>query len=184
MRILLISGSTRAASTNTAALRAMHEAAPNEVETAWYDGLAEFPAFNPDDTDSPPPQVAALTAAISAADAVLFCTPEYAGSLPGSFKNLLDWTVKGGDLYGKPVAYVSVAAEGRGTGAEATLRTVLGYVGAELLGDACVRVYVARESVGADGRIADQATRDRLVAALVGVAAAASVSSTAAGRAS
>src|SRR5262245_4960513 len=74
MRILLISGSTRAASTNTAALRAMHEAAPNEVETAWYDGLAEFPAFNPDDTDSPPPQVAALTAAISAADAVLFCT--------------------------------------------------------------------------------------------------------------
>ncbi|WP_306796085.1 NAD(P)H-dependent oxidoreductase [Nocardia sp. XZ_19_369] len=24
---------------------------------------------------------------------VLFCTPEYAGTLPGSLKNLLDWTV-------------------------------------------------------------------------------------------
>jgi chromate reductase, NAD(P)H dehydrogenase (quinone) len=177
MRILLISGSTRAASTNTAALRTMHETAPYGVETSWYDGLTALPAFNPDDADSPPPTVTALTDAIAAADAVLFCTPEYAGSLPGSFKNLLDWTVKGGELYNKPVAFVSVAAEGRGSGAEATLRTVLGYVGADLLGDACVRIYVARESVGADGRIADQATRDRLVAALLGVAAAASAAS-------
>ena len=28
-------------------------------------------------------------------DALLICTPEYAGALPGSFKNLLDWTVGG-----------------------------------------------------------------------------------------
>ena len=36
-----------------------------------------------------------MRAAIAAADAVVFCTPEYAGTLPGSFKNLLDWTVGG-----------------------------------------------------------------------------------------
>jgi NAD(P)H-dependent FMN reductase len=148
IRVLLISGSTRGASTNTAALRAMHESAEDNIETAWYEGLCALPAFNPDDTDRPPPPVAALRAAIDGADAVLFCTPEYAGSLPGSLKNLLDWTVRGGELYEKPVAYVSVAAEGRGAGAEATLRSVLGYVGATILEDACVRVYVAHDAVG------------------------------------
>jgi chromate reductase len=86
--------------------------------------------------------------------------------LPGSFKNLLDWTVRGGNLYGKPVAYISIAAQGRGAGAEANLRTVLGYVGATLIENACARVYVPRESVGPDGRVSDRPTRDALRAAL------------------
>ena len=47
---------------------------------------------------------------IAAADAVLFCTPEYAGTLPGSFKNLLDWTVGGGEIYGKPAVWINPAA--------------------------------------------------------------------------
>jgi chromate reductase len=80
-----------------------------------------------------PASVVALRAAIAKADAVVFCTPEYAGTLPGTFKNLLDWTVGGGELYGKPVAWVNVAGPGRGTGADATLATVLGYVGARIL---------------------------------------------------
>jgi len=176
MRILLVSGSTRAASTNSAALRAMHEHRPAGIDTVWYEdvaGLASLPAFNPDHEDELPPAVAILRAAIDAADAVLFCTPEYAGSLPGSFKNLLDWTVRGGNLYGKPVAYVSVAAPGRGAGAEANLRTVLGYVGATLIADACARVFVVREAVGSDGRVTDRPTRDQLVAALATFAEAA-----------
>ena len=178
MRILLISGSTRSASTNSAALRAMHEHRPAGVDTVWYEdvaGLASLPAFNPDDEDDLPPAVATLRTTIDAADAVLFCTPEYAGSLPGSFKNLLDWTVRGGNLYDKPVAYVSVAAPERGAGAEANLRTVLGYVGATLIADACARVFVDRESVGPDGRITDRPTRDDLVAALALLAEAAAV---------
>lgn len=176
MRILLISGSTRTTSTNSAALRAMHEDEPAGVETIWYEevaGLASLPAFNLDHEDYLPEPVAILRDAIDAADGVLFCTPEYAGSLPGSFKNLLDWTVRGGNLYGKPVAYISVAAEGRGAGAEANLRTVLGYVGASLVEDACTRVYVAREAVGSDGRVTDRPTRDALRAALATFAQAA-----------
>ena len=169
MRILLISGSTRSASTNSAALRAMHEHAPVGIDTLWCEetaGLGSLPAFNPDAEDDLPRPVAVLRQAIDEADGVLFCTPEYAGSLPGSFKNLLDWTVRGANLYGKPVAYVSVAAEGRGAGAETNLRTVLGYVGATLVEGACVRVYVARPAVGPDGRITDRPTLDALVSAL------------------
>jgi chromate reductase, NAD(P)H dehydrogenase (quinone) len=94
---------------------------------------------------------------------VLFCTPEYAGTLPGSLKNLLDWTVGATVLTDKPVAWVNAAADPRrGAGAHATLATVLGYVQALVVDDACRSVPVARESVGADGRIADEATRAAL----------------------
>jgi NAD(P)H-dependent FMN reductase len=104
--VLLISGSTRGGSTNTAAPRTAAALAPAGVATVQYDGLATLPAFNPDDDqdDRLPATVLDLRQQLAGADAVLFCTPEYAGSLPGSFKNLLDWTVGGGELSGKPVA--------------------------------------------------------------------------------
>ena len=99
-----------------------------------YGGLSALPAFNPDhDGADLPPAAAGLRREIAAADAVMFCTPEYAGTLPGSFKNLLDWTVGGGELDGKPVAWLNVANQGRGGGAQATLETVLGYVGAKVV---------------------------------------------------
>jgi chromate reductase len=91
VRVLLVSGSTRRGSTNTAALSAAATAAPGRVTTVLYDGLADLPAFNPDDDgDRLPKTPAELRRQIAEADAVLFCTPEYAGTLPGSFKNLLD----------------------------------------------------------------------------------------------
>src|SRR5438067_8496137 len=91
-RILLISGSTRSGSTNAAALRTAAAVAPDGVTGVVYQGLADLPHFNPDDDHEPlHPRVAELRAQIARSDAVLFCTPEYAGALPGSFKNLLDW---------------------------------------------------------------------------------------------
>jgi chromate reductase len=102
---------------------------------------------------------------------VVFCTPEYAGTLPGTLKNLLDWTVGGGEMDGKPVTWINVAGPGRGTGADATLTTVLGYVAAAILPSSGVRVPVPRDAVGPDGRIGDPAARARLRDALAGVLA-------------
>src|SRR6476619_178844 len=128
-RILLVSGSTRGGSTNTAAQRTAQAVAPDGVRADRYEGLPQLPAFNPDDDhDGVHPAVTDLRRQLAAADAVLFCTPEYAGALPGSLKNLLDWTVGSGELYGKPVAWLNVANAGRGAGAQAWLATVLGYV--------------------------------------------------------
>jgi len=153
--LLLVSGSLRTGSTNTEALRAIAGARPSDV---LYDGIGALPHFDPDlDVDPVPPAVAELRAAIATADGVLFCTPEYAGELPGSFKNLLDWTVGGGEIYEKPVGWINVAAEGRGAGAHAALRIVLGYVGARIVDDACAAIAVPRTAVDAD-------TATRLVA--------------------
>jgi chromate reductase, NAD(P)H dehydrogenase (quinone) len=153
-RILLVSGSTRAGSANTAALATAAAIAPSQVTPVRYNGLAELPAFNPDlDGELLPAPAASLRRQIAEAGAVLFCSPEYAGTLPGSLKNLLDWTVGGGEFDGKPAAWINVAAPGRGQGAEDSLAAVLGYVGADIVQAACRRLPVDRAAIGPDGTI-------------------------------
>jgi chromate reductase len=166
VRVLLISGSTRAGSTNAAALATLRAWAPPGSTGVTYGGLSGLPAFNPDEDREPlPAAVAELRAEIAAADALVFCTPEYAGTLPGSLKNLLDWSVGGTEISAKPVVWVNVAATGRGRGAIATLETVLGYVGADLVRPGCVELPVARDAVGVDGVI----TEATALAGLAGV---------------
>jgi len=162
-RILLVSGSTRGSSGNTAALRTMRAVVKGPVTAELYEGLSGLPAFNPDDDREPlPPAASDLRRQIAAADAVVFCTPEYAGTLPGSFKNLLDWTVGGGEMYGKPTAWINVAAAGRGAGAEGALASVLGYVGAGIIEKACRRIPLPRQAVGPDGLVGDPEFRTEL----------------------
>jgi chromate reductase, NAD(P)H dehydrogenase (quinone) len=170
VEVVLVSGSTRAGSTNTAALRTAAGLDVPGVTTTLWERLVEVPAFVPDDEADPPPAVADLRRCVAAADAVVFCTPEYAGTLPGSFKNAIDWLVGSGELYRKPVAWINVGAPGRGRGAEATLATVLGYVDADVIEAACIRVEVRRDAVAADGVVHDPQVRARLAAQLASVA--------------
>ncbi|MFJ8474636.1 NADPH-dependent FMN reductase [Kitasatospora sp. NPDC094011] len=172
--ILLLPGSLRAGSANEAVLRTAAAVAGSlpGVRTTYYSGLAGLPHFDPDlDTDPLPGPVAGLRAAIEAADALLVCTPEYAGTLPGSFKNLLDWTVGGVEISDKPTGWINCAAPNRGHGAEATLRTVLGYTGAAVLDGACVRIPLERGAVGPDGLVADPLVRGRIGEVLTRLAA-------------
>jgi len=123
MRIVAISGSLRAKSSNTALLHSAARVAPPEMEIVFYDGLGTLPHFNPDldlEGSVPPPAVAELRALLTGADAVLLSSPEYAYGVPGSLKNLLDWLVSCGDLVGKPVLLIN-AASGGGATAQASL---------------------------------------------------------------
>jgi NAD(P)H-dependent FMN reductase len=161
-RVLLVSGSTRSAATSTALLRTAAECAPPGIEALLYPGMSELPHFVPDlDADDRlPARVDTLRAEIAASDAVLFCTPEYAGTLPGSLKNLLEWTVGSTVLTGKPVAWVNAAADPRrGGGAIANLETVLGYVQARLVREACRSVPVPRAAVDQYVLVDDPAAR-------------------------
>jgi NAD(P)H-dependent FMN reductase len=152
--ILLVSGSLRAGSTNTAALRAI--VGTDGLCATLYEGAGSLPHFDPGhDRDPLPAPVGELRARLAAADAVLFCTPEYAGTLPGSFKNVLDWSVGGGELYEQPVGWINVSAHGSGTGATASLGVVLGYCGCRIVEEACAQVPVARTDVDEDGELTD-----------------------------
>lgn len=78
MTVLAISGSLRAASINSALLRAAVRLAPPDVQIGLLSGAGELPLFNPDLEVSLPPAVVALHARIVAADALLIASPEYA----------------------------------------------------------------------------------------------------------
>lgn len=173
VRIALVSGSLRAGSGSTALLRTVAEVVGSDVVAArMYFGMGALPHFNPDDDFDPlHPAVAELRGLIAGADALLFSTPEYAGDMPGSFKNLLDWTVGGNEIVDKPTAWLNTAPPGRAQGAHAALRTVLGYTGARIVEEACVRLPVPRDAIDAEaGTVADSGVREGLreaVAALV-----------------
>jgi chromate reductase len=168
IRILLVSGSLRGGSTNSAVLRTAAALEVPGIRAVLYAGLGGLPHFNPDDDPDggvPPKAVAELRVALGEADAILFSTPEYAGALPGSFKNLLDWSVGGGETYGMPVAWINTAgpaAPSGGADAHASLRKVLGYTGSRIVEEACARIPVARDAIGADGLIADLGVREEI----------------------
>jgi NAD(P)H-dependent FMN reductase len=134
-----------------------------------YEGLALLPAFNPDDDDgSPPSEVERLRGEIHEADAVLFSTPEYAGALPGSVKNLLDWTI--GDahprsIYDKPVGWVNASPRGA-EGAHTELRTVLSYAHARIIESACVHIPVTAAMIGVDSYVTDDVALASVVSVL------------------
>jgi NAD(P)H-dependent FMN reductase len=123
MDILAISGSLRAASSNSVVIRAAALLAPPQVSVTAYTGLVSIPPFNPDDDgDAVPPTVADLRSRIATAGAVLICSPEYAHGVPGVLKNALDWLVGGIEIVDKPVALIN--ASSRATIAQAQLARV------------------------------------------------------------
>ena len=112
MRILAISGSLRARSSNTALVHAAVLVAPPGATIIIYRGLGDLPHFNPDldaEGAEPSPSVAELRAALAAADAILLSSPEYAHAVPGTLKNALDWIVGSGELIGKSIALVNTS---------------------------------------------------------------------------
>jgi len=167
--VLLISGSLRSKSTNSSVLRTARAVARHDIAATLYEGLADLPHFNPDDDVDPlHPAVGNLRGDIRQADALLFSTPEYAGALPGSFKNLLDWTVgddQTGSIYEKPVAWINASARGA-VNAHESLRKVLGYANAAIVEGACAQIPVSVADVAANGLVADPGIRDRIAGAL------------------
>ncbi len=162
LRILAISGSLRAASSNTALLLAAARLAPDGAEITLYRGLGELPPFNPDRDDDSDPAVADLRAQLRAADGLLISTPEYAHGVPGVLKNLLDWVVGSGDLVDKPVALLHAS---RSPWALASLRETLAVMSARLV-EGSLTVELSSNRIDAAGVLADPALRASISAAL------------------
>ena len=167
MKILAISGSLRAASHNTAVLRAAAAHAPEGVEIELYDGLEQLPPYNEDrDTDTPPSEVARLRELIADADGLLLSTPEYNGTIPGQMKHLVDWAsrpFRASALMGKPTAVTGASVTDYGAvWAQDHLRKALGIAGARVLEHELLIPKVA-DRFDDTGALADEDMREALV---------------------
>jgi NAD(P)H-dependent FMN reductase len=90
-KVLGISGSLRRGSYNSALLRAATALMP-EGATLEVASIRGIPLFDGDvEAQGLPASVAQLKEAVVAADGVLLVTPEYNNSIPGVFKNTIDW---------------------------------------------------------------------------------------------
>ena len=164
MHVLAISGSLNATGTITTFVRAIAALAPEDMVVTLYGGLGDLPHFSPDrDGGDAPAAVADLRARLRAADGVLICTPEYAFGMPGSLKNMLDWTVSSGDFVNKPVAALSASPYPTGgERAHTSLLLTLTAVNAEVPDGCALTVPLVRTKMDAGGTVTDPETAQTL----------------------
>ena len=142
MRILALSGSLQASSSNLDLLHLASEIAPPGLEIIIFDGLRALPHFNPDlELCELSPAVQAWRRSLAESAALLIASPEYGHSLPGSLKNGIDWVIGSGELERKVIGVTaSVNHIERGHRGLKALCDTLRAVNATIIGgDPCVR---------------------------------------------
>ena len=175
-RILGIAGSLRHDSLNAALLRAAVELSPAEapIETATIAGI---PLYDFDvERVGIPPAVAALKERVTAADALLLVTPEYNNSIPGVFKNAIDWLSRppaDADrmFAGRPVALIGASPGRFGTiSSQSAWLPVFRALHMRPWLGSTLYVSAAAGLFDASGRLIDPETRERLAGFLRGYA--------------
>lgn len=164
LNVVTICGSLRKGSFNAALERALPGLAPEGMSIAALPGVGELPLYNADIQAQGFPQAAtAMGEAIRAADGVIFVTPEYNYSVPGTLKNAIDWLsrLSPAPFAGKPVA-IQTASMGvfGGVRAQYHLRQMLVYLDAMILNKPEVMVGAAQTKFSPGGELTDAATRD------------------------
>lgn len=139
LNVLVLVGSLRAESTNARLARAVKDLAPEGAEVTIFDGLSQLPFFSEDIEAEEPAAVRRLRDAVVAADAVLFVTPEYNGSVPSALAAASEWLSRpfgNGVVVGKPVVVIGAAFGPAGGGnAHTILRRAMTIAGARVLAD-------------------------------------------------
>jgi NAD(P)H-dependent FMN reductase len=176
--IIGISGSLRQGSLNASLLRAAVELAPPAL-TIEVGSIRDIPLYDGDVEAAAglPAPVRELKDRIAAADGLLLVTPEYNNSIPGVFKNAIDWLSRPASdaarvFGGKPVALMGATPGRGGTAlAQAAWLPVLRALGAVVWSGGSVFAAGASKLFDGEGRLVDAQVRASVEKALQGFAA-------------
>jgi chromate reductase len=160
-KIGVIVGSNRRDSINRQLAQALAKLGAGEFDFNFIQ-IDDLPLYNQDLEAEVPSTVTRLKADISAADGLLFVTPEHSRSIPAMLKNAIDWAAR---PYGqnswsrKPAAITGTSPGAIGTAvAQQHLRQILGVLGVLVLGG---ETYISFKPglIDAKGAVTDDATR-------------------------
>ena len=177
-RIVGISGSLRQGSFNTALLRAAVALMP-EGSTLIAETIHGIPLYDGDVEAGQgiPARVADLKKMVAAADGLILSTPEYNNSMPGVFKNAIDWLTRPpADIKtvfgGKPVALLGASPGGFGTIlSQNAWLSVLRTLGTKPWFGGRLMVSRAQSVFDAGGNLVDESIKTQLQQFLRGFAA-------------
>lgn len=177
-RLIGISGSLRRGSLNTSLLRAATSLMPQD-STLTIGTIRGIPLYDGDveAADGIPAPVSTLKDEVAAADGLLLVTPEYNNSMPGVFKNAIDWMSRpSADIKrvfaGLPVALIGASPGGFGTIlAQSAWLPVFRTLGVQLWSPGRMLVSRAGQVFAADGSLTDDKVREQLRELLSGFVA-------------
>jgi len=164
-----ISGSLRRGSFNSALLRAASELMPKGDRMIIH-SIRGIPLYDGDveAADGIPETAIVLKDAIASSDGLLLVTPEYNNSIPGVFKNAIDWLSRPpADIKrvfrGRPVALLGASPGAFGTIlSQSAWLPVLRTLGAELWTEGRLLVSRANAVFADDGTIKDDSVKEHL----------------------
>lgn len=111
--ILAIVGSASKESSNLKLVQYLSSIMQKDFSIQIFDALSTLPHFNPEQTDTnTPKEITDIRNAISHADGIIICTPEYIFSMPSGLKNLIEWCVSTTVFSGKPIGLITASANG------------------------------------------------------------------------
>jgi chromate reductase len=156
--IVVVVGSLRRDSFNRKLADAVVKFAPSEFSFNQLQ-IGDLPLYNQDDDGHPAEPVKRLKNQISAAQGLLFVTPEYNRSIPGVLKNAIDHASRpyGQNVWaGKPAGVLGVSIGATGTAmAQQHLRNVLAYLDVPTLGQPEAFIQVREGLFDEAGNIGD-----------------------------
>lgn len=167
MNVITICGSLRKGSYNRMVMNTLPSVAPAGMKLKELAGIDKFPLYNTDlHADGKFPEIVTSFAdQIRAADAVIINSPEYNYTIPGAFKNAIDWVsrLKDQPFKDKPVALQSASGGPLG-GARMQyhMRQMFVFLNAFVFNTPEIFVGTAQNKFNDKGELTDEATRDFL----------------------